>query len=185
MKILHITPSYYPAFKYGGPIESVHLLNRALVKQEISVDVLTTDSGLKDRNDIVLNEWIYHNGVHVKYVRCYFNERYAFSPLVLNILLSQVKNYDLVHLTALWSFPVLAGANVCLLYKKPYLISPRGMLYYDALNIKSKNLKMLYYELFAKSILNKASAWHFTTIHEKNNIAPIVSHSVSNKESTI
>ncbi len=27
MKILHIVPTYYPAYRYGGPIKSVHELN--------------------------------------------------------------------------------------------------------------------------------------------------------------
>ena len=46
MKILHISPSYYPAIKFGGPIQSVHLLNKALVKKGVMVDVLTTTAGL-------------------------------------------------------------------------------------------------------------------------------------------
>ena len=67
MKILHIIPSYYPAIQFGGPIESVHLLNKALVKDEMIVDVLTTNSGLKDRKDVLLNQWIDLDGVKVKY----------------------------------------------------------------------------------------------------------------------
>nr|HMN26267.1 hypothetical protein [Ignavibacteriaceae bacterium] len=46
MKLLHISPSYYPAFRFGGPIQSVHLLNKALVKKGVKVDVLTTNAGL-------------------------------------------------------------------------------------------------------------------------------------------
>lgn len=33
MKLLCVTPSYWPAFQYGGPIVSVHGLNKALVKK--------------------------------------------------------------------------------------------------------------------------------------------------------
>lgn len=37
IRLLHISPSYYPAFRFGGPIQSVHLLTKALVKKEIFV----------------------------------------------------------------------------------------------------------------------------------------------------
>ena len=51
MKILHITPSYFPAIKYGGPTESVHLLNKALVEKGIEVCVLTTNAGLENNSE--------------------------------------------------------------------------------------------------------------------------------------
>ena len=185
MKILHVIPGYYPAIRYGGPTESVHLLNMALAKQGIYVDVLTTDSGIKDRNDIVLNEWVYHKGVRIKYLRCYFSERYAFSPSVFNLLLRQTKNYDLVHLTALWSFPVLAGACACMICKRPYIVSPRGVLYNEAINLKSKELKKLYYSLMLGSVLEKATAWHFTASHERDNVSPMVSNCINESKSIV
>lgn len=44
-KILHITPAYYPATYWGGPIFSVWGLNNALVTLPgIELRVLTTDS---------------------------------------------------------------------------------------------------------------------------------------------
>ncbi|WP_337866790.1 hypothetical protein [Ignavibacterium sp.] len=46
MRILHITPYYFPAIKFGGPIQSVHLLNKELVKKRLLVDVITTNAGL-------------------------------------------------------------------------------------------------------------------------------------------
>ncbi len=44
MKILHITPTYIPAYRYGGPIKSVHELNKWLVKQGAEVTVYTTNT---------------------------------------------------------------------------------------------------------------------------------------------
>lgn len=46
MHILHVTPYYYPAVQYGGPIQSVHLLNKYLVRKGHRVDVLTTTAGI-------------------------------------------------------------------------------------------------------------------------------------------
>lgn len=39
MKLLCIIPSYWPSFRYGGPIYSVHNLNKALVKKGVDVTI--------------------------------------------------------------------------------------------------------------------------------------------------
>ncbi len=46
MKILHIVPTYFPAYRYGGPIYSVHELNKWLVKNGAEVTVYTTTVGI-------------------------------------------------------------------------------------------------------------------------------------------
>ena len=166
MKILHIVPSYYPAVQYGGPIESVHLLNKALAKEQIIIDVLTTDSGLKNRKDVLLNKWVDLHGVRIKYHKSFFYEHYTFAPGLLLEAIKIAKNYDLIHLTAFWNFPVLAGSIAAILNKKPFIISPRGVLYPEAINIKSTKIKKLYFHLIAKHYLQAASAIHFTSHDE-------------------
>lgn len=170
MKVLHVTPSYYPAFKYGGPIESVHLLNKALVEKGVTVDVFTTDAGVDKNSSVETNKWIVIDGVRIKYFKYFFYEHYTFSPELLLAVLREVKNYDLVHITGVWNFPVLAGALACILNKKPFIISPRGVLYKDAINIKSKFIKLLYFNLIAKHYLKRANAIHYTTEDEKENV---------------
>lgn len=45
MRVLHVTPAYYPATYWGGPIFSVHALNNALARlPDIELTVLTTDA---------------------------------------------------------------------------------------------------------------------------------------------
>lgn len=39
MKILHISPSYFLAFRFGGQIQTVVLLNKTVVEKEVKVDV--------------------------------------------------------------------------------------------------------------------------------------------------
>ncbi len=170
MRILHIVPSYYPAFKYGGPIESIHLLNKALVEKGIIVDVLTTNSGIDKNNNLETDKWIIIDGVRVKYFKYFFYEHYTFSLSLLVAVFKEVKKYDLVHITGVWNFPVLAGTLACILSGKPFIISPRGVLYKDAINIKSKFIKQFYFNLIAKYYLRKASAIHYTTEDEKENI---------------
>lgn len=175
MNILHIVPSYYPAIKYGGPIQSVFYLNRALVKKGVNVDVLTTTSGLKNHEGLINSGWINDKGVRIKYLPYYFYEHYTFSPMLLFQALSECKKHDLVHITAIWNFPVLAGSVSSLLAKKPYVISPRGMLHSGAIDSKLSGVKKVYYNLIAKHYLDRASAVHFTTEDEKNNVASFLS----------
>ena len=44
MKLAHITPCFAPATAYGGPIESITGLCRALAERHHEVRVLTTDA---------------------------------------------------------------------------------------------------------------------------------------------
>ncbi len=44
MRILHAVPSYLPAWRYGGPIRSVHGLARAQAAAGHEVEVFTTDA---------------------------------------------------------------------------------------------------------------------------------------------
>lgn len=63
MKLIHISPSYFPALKFGGPIQSVHMLNEALVKKGIKVDVLTTNAGLSQEQRKKIKEKSKKNNV--------------------------------------------------------------------------------------------------------------------------
>ena len=49
MKIIHITPSYKPAYIYGGPIVSVSSLCESLADANIEICVLTTTANGKNR----------------------------------------------------------------------------------------------------------------------------------------
>ena len=171
MKILHISPSYYPAIKFGGPIQSVHLLNKALVKKGVMVDVLTTTAGLdSDQSAERKGRWSNLDGVRVKYLNFIGYEHYNFSiPLFFEIR-KIIKNYDLVHITAVWNFPVLAGSILGLLKGRPYIIAPHGTLYKETVEIKSSNIKKIYWTLFAKYYIEKASALHYTTEDEQEKV---------------
>lgn len=169
LRILHVSPSYYPAFGYGGPIHSVHLLNKNLVKKGQHVDVLTSNAGLRDKN-IPLNTWQNIDDVRVMYFKYYGYHHFTFSPRMFLYLLRIVKNYDIVHITAVWNFPVVAACIACRLYKVPFIISPRGTIYPKTLLTKSRYFKKLYYHLIARWCLESATSLHFTTADEQQKV---------------
>ena len=166
MRILDITPAYLPAFHFGGPIESVHQLNKWLVKKGVEVVVYTTNAGLRDK-DILLKKEIDLDGVKVFYFPCYGYVHWTFSPSLFWALFKNVKNFDLVHITGVWNFPVSAAAFWARVYKKPYIISPRGSLMKEPLKKKSSLKKKIYLYLFSKRDIKRATAIHFTTEAEK------------------
>ncbi len=184
IKLLHISPSYYPAFRFGGPIQSVHLLNKALVKKGVIVDVVTTDAGqnvnykftrLQDYK-IDKDGFYLIDAVRVKYFSFVGYEHYNFSLTLVKEIWRRIENYDLVHITAVWNFPVLVGAVISLIKKKPYIISPRGVFHQFAFTSRSNLIKKLYLYLIAKHYLKKAAGIHYTTQIEKEESEQILNH---------
>jgi glycosyltransferase involved in cell wall biosynthesis len=174
MKVLHISPSYFPAMQFGGPIRSVHLLNKALLYKGIQIEVLTTNAGLKNRKDISLNKKIPIEGIPVTFLPFWGYEHYNFSiPFLLKVF-QEVKKFDVVHITAVWNFPVLAGGLACLWHNIPFVLSPRGTLYAETIAHRSSFIKKIYYSLLAGIPVKKASMLHFTTKDEAEKVRPLL-----------
>jgi len=171
MKVLHIIPAYYPAIQFGGPTISVHELNKALVRKGVRVTVCTTNCGLENEGQRKSFSEIV-DGVKVWYLRYskilnFLNPTgYQFSPDLKRWLRRNIQSYDLVHITAVWNYPTLAGASVARKAGKPYILSPRGALY--PYTFKKKFLKKwAYFQFFVKKILKNAALIHYTTEDEK------------------
>ena len=128
MSILHVVSSYWPAFEFGGPIQSVHLLNKSLVGKGARVTVFTTNAGLEKNRNIPLRREVDRDGVRVLYFPYFGYRHFNFSPSLFFYLKNHIREFDLVHITGVWNFPVSAAAFWARRYKKPYIISPRGSL---------------------------------------------------------
>ena len=167
MKILHIVSSYWPAFKMGGPIQSVHLMNKFLVKNGANVTVLTTNSGLEnvEKNDLGVEEDI--DGVKVFRFHYYGYINFAFSPKLFFEIGKRIKNFDVAHISEIWNFSSFALLFWARFYKKPYVVSPRGSLMLEPLKRKSSLKKKVFLFLFVKRFLKNAVAIHFTAEIEK------------------
>lgn len=53
MKILFVTPAFYPAIYYGGPIYSTYELAKALKRHKSDVRVITTNANGGERVKLV------------------------------------------------------------------------------------------------------------------------------------
>jgi glycosyltransferase involved in cell wall biosynthesis len=130
MRVLHVTPTFWPATFWGGPIYSVYGLCNALAAiPGIELRVLTTDAaGLRRSQCVEVS------GFPVRYpagYEVYFTRRLAGQEVAPGLLLrvwSMVRWADVVHLTAAYSFSTLPTLFVCRLLGKPVVWSPRGGL---------------------------------------------------------
>lgn len=169
MKLLCVSPSYRPAFQYGGPIASIHALNKALVKRGVGVTVYATNAGLDGK--VPVNQEVDVDGVKVTYfgfvnfLEFIGRTGWQFSWQITNALKKTLKAFDLIHINAVWNYPAAVTAYYCRKYKKPYIIAPRGTLYPYTIG-RNAWKKWPYYKLVAKRDLKGAAAIHYTTEDE-------------------
>ena len=127
MRVLHVVPSFYPAFAYGGTTTSVRALCAALVRKGCELQVLTTDAnGLGEVLHVEKTSPVDLDGFTVRYFPRIF--RHSVSPRLLWQLLPAMRWADIVHLTAVYNFPTLPTMGACRWLGKPLVWSPRGAL---------------------------------------------------------
>jgi glycosyltransferase involved in cell wall biosynthesis len=175
MKILQITPAFYPAISIGGPIFSTCALVSYLHSKGHYVDVITTPLGLtlKQKSSIAYGEALeIPNFYGIKfsgtltYFRFYFYRHFTFSPKLFFWLLFNIHRYEFVFIHGVWNFPILAGSFLSYINKVPYVIYPHGTLYRETIELRSSFVKKLFLFFFVKRLLKLARAVIFTTQDE-------------------
>ena len=130
MKTLHITPAFYPATHWGGPISSLYGLCNGLAGMPgINLKVLTTDTSGPKRSDTVKVDnfpTLFPGPYQVFFCRRWWGA--SFSPGMLCRMWSMIRWADIVHLTAVYSPPTIPALFICRLLRKPVIWSPRGSL---------------------------------------------------------
>jgi len=146
MKLLFITPYFFPARAYGGPIASAGALCRGLAARGVDVRVLTSDAdGLQRirRQGPWKEVW---PGVRVHYLRRFLFELWA--PGQAWQAIRGLLWADVVYVWGafFWALPLLCSINLAM--RRAVIVSPRGMLFDEALSRKSLK-KKLYLALIA------------------------------------
>ncbi len=164
MKILHIIPSYEPAWNFGGTVTATSNLCRTLVRKGVDVTVYTTNAdGTKKGLDIPVNEQINLGGVKVWYFPCdFFTKKAFYSKELIRKLESTIKEFDLIHLSVIWQWIGFKAYEICKKSKIPYILTPHSSLMKFAFySVGNKFVKRGYWNLFAKKIMKNANAIHF------------------------
>ncbi len=129
MNICHITPSYYPATLFGGPIHSVHTLNKSLSElEDVYIEVLTLDSlspftcDRINKNDMIKSTESYK----INYYRRSFIRDFSFQ--IVSSMNKKIAKSDIVHITSMYSLTSLSALFLSRFHNKPVILSPRGAL---------------------------------------------------------
>lgn len=128
MNILHIVPSYKPAYIYGGPIISISCLCENQTAIGHGVTVYTTTANGKEELDIETGSPIEVDGVSVYYFERVTKDHTSFSPALLRKLWKTIDQFDVIHIHSWWNVLVIMATAVCYLKGIKPVLSPRGML---------------------------------------------------------
>ena len=163
MKILHVVPTYLPAYRYGGPIYSVHGLCKALAAIGHDVHVFTTNVDGSGDSDVPLGESVDVDGVKVCYFASERLRRLYWSPPMLAALKQELPGFEIIHLHSVFLWPTWATARCAKRAGVPYLVAPRGMLVRDLFCRKSRWIKTAWLHLIERNNIEQASGVHVTS----------------------
>lgn len=170
LRLLHVVPTYLPAVRYGGPIQSVHALCRALAAQGHVTDVFTTNVDGPGDSDVPLERPVDLEGVQVTYFPSRRLRRLYWSPPMRRALFARVADYDLVHVHAIYLWPTWTAARAARARHVPYIVSPRGMLVPQLIQRKNRWIKQAWIRLIEKPNLERAAAVHTTSEIEAHHL---------------
>lgn len=170
MRILHVVPTYAPAWRYGGPIHAVHGLCRALADAGHRVEVYTTNVDGPRELDVPVEQPVQRDGVLVTYFPCSRLRRIYRSTALGRALHRTASGFDVLHAHSVFLWPTWAMASVAWAARRPYVLSPRGMLVPELIAAKSPWLKRLWIQTIERRNLARASVIHMTSQLEAHHL---------------
>lgn len=158
MRILHIVPGMN--LYSGGPTQSTFNLVKGLLMNNVQASILTLVSKYNTKS-LQEENFIIKAGKPI-------SNRFGYSRYFKKSL-EKYANVDIIHVHGLWQYPSHASLDYAYNNDIPAVISPRGMLYPEALK-KSKYLKKISLCLYQYNDIKKAKIIHVTCRQEKDHI---------------
>ena len=175
MKILHVTPAYYPAVYWGGPVFSSFHLNNALSQYDgVDIKVLTVDAAGTEASKRLKKSDIESIQFPYEVIYAYRLKDPAISLELTRLMPSMVRWADIVHLNATYSYPTLPTLFFSYIYNKKLIWSFRGALQRDLHRhlydpqTKIRRLQKKIWHSFCKFFMKSENiVLHVTSIQEK------------------
>lgn len=149
-------------------------MDTALRAAGIQVDVATTDDdGLGRHLELPLEQSLAVEGDHASGAHWYFHkntEFYKCSWSFARWIKSHVRDYDLVHVHALFSFTSVVAARAAYRAGVPYVVRPLGTLSPYGLQQRRALLKRLSLRWVEGPVLERAAAVHVTSEQEREDV---------------
>ena len=170
LHVLHVITSLSKS--QGGPAVALPLLARALVNTGAEVTIVTTnDDGRGKSLAVPLGKPI-RGEEGATYL--YFpkqTEFYRFSWGLTRWLWTHVRDYDVVHIHALFTYTSTAAGWIARLRGVPYVVRPLGVLNHWGMENRRRRLKRWSTRLVELPILRGAACIHYTSRQEQDEAA--------------
>ncbi|MBS0541368.1 MAG: glycosyltransferase [Proteobacteria bacterium] len=160
LRLLHVVPTYLPAVRYGGTILAVHALCRELAARGHDVHVFTTSVDGPEDSNVPLGRPVDVEGVKVTYFPSRSLRRLYWAPPLKRALAAAMGGFDLVHVHALYLWPPWVAARLAKARRRPYVVSPHGMLVPELIRRKNRWVKAAWLALIDRRTLEEANAVH-------------------------
>ncbi len=163
MKILQITPTFYPS-KFGGIKVVSYNIAQALSGHGHDVTIYTTDAEIGSHRLRVLDNYSNRNNFHVRYFKNISNliayKYRIFLPLgIFFMIRKEIKNFDIVHSHDFRSFQNIIINYYCKKNSIPYIIDAHGAtstILFNETGLKP-GLRSLFDRFFGNKILKEAT----------------------------
>ena len=172
LRVVHVCAYFAPAFVYGGPPRSVLALCQAQRDAGIDVRVVTTSAngdGEVSEELIARGEY---EGIPVRYCRRAWPRSIFYAPSLASVLATELRDADVLHIHGLWNAAVWSAAAAARHQRRPYVLSPRGMLAPAALAHDAWR-KRLVYPLTDRRVIRDAARLHATSQVEFNELTQL------------
>lgn len=141
----------------GGPAMSTYLTLYGLRQQGIEAEIIQFPL---NEGDVLRGE-----EVPVHYTRKPWEQKFGFAPQFKKDIIC-LGQYDIYHAQGIWQWQTYALVDAARLTKRPYLITPRGMLYPQDITKSNTVFKKLSLKIRLLRDLNRAACVHVTCMDE-------------------
>ncbi len=159
---------FAPAFVYGGPPRSILGLCAAQQRAGLDVRVVTTTANGDD--ELPADAEGGYDGIRVQYCARAWPRSTFRAPSLGVALRTLLASADVVHLHGLWNAAIWAAAAEVRRARRPYVLSPRGMLSPAALAHDAWR-KRVAYLAFDRAVIRGAAMLHATSRPELDHLA--------------
>ena len=172
LRVVHVCAYFAPAFVYGGPPRSVLALCQAQRDAGTDVRVVTTSANGDGEISEELIARGEYEGIPVRYCSRAWPRSIFYAPSFASVLATELRDADVLHIHGLWNAAVWSAAAAARHLRRPYVLSPRGMLAPAALAHDAWR-KRLVYPLTDRRVIRDAARLHATSQVEFNELTQL------------